>query len=237
MKKLFAMAAVVLFGTGATSAQEIRDMFGKDQKGEIAYGVRAGLNVSNIRGEYANGKSFDMKSRAGFQIGATVDLPIFNGFYVQPGLFFTTRGAHQKLTEGDETEKTKLHPFYMQIPVLASFRADVSRSVNVQVNVGPHLAVGLGGKEKYEYTDPDGTEKSDCPFFGESEENKAHFGAKRFDFGLSFGAGVTIKKHYYVGIQYDLGLVNMAITGENKDWSDGTKLRNGNFAIQVGYNF
>ncbi len=231
------MAVVVLLGAGAAQGQEIRDMFGKDQKGEIAYGVRAGLNISNIKGEWMPGHSLDLKSRAGFQIGAVVDLPIFNGFYVQPGLSFTTRGARKKVTENDETEITKLQPFYMQIPVLASFRADVSPSVNVQVNVGPHLAIGLGGKDKEEYTYNGKTDKQDEPFFGKSEDNKPRFGAKRFDFGLSFGAGVTIKEHYYVGIQYDLGLINMAIHDDEFAYGDKTKFHNGNFAIQVGYNF
>ena len=233
------MAVVALLGAGAAQGQEIRDMFGKDRKGEIACGVRAGLNISSLKGEWAPDRSLDYKSRAGFQIGAVVDLPVFNGFYVQPGLSFTTRGARKKVTDEGETETTKLQPFYLQIPVLASFRADVSRSVNVQVNVGPHLAIGLGGKEKWEYSYDGETEKGDVPFFGKSKEgeNGERFGAKRFDFGLSFGAGVTIKKHYYVGIQYDLGLVNMAIHDDEFAYSDKTKFHNGNFAVQLGYNF
>lgn len=234
MKKLFTLSAALLLGVSVASAQNIHDMFGKDQKGEIGYGVRAGLNISGISGEHANGKSLDYKSRAGFQIGAVVDIPLFNGFYIQPGLFFTTRGAKEKLEEYGYKETTKLHPMYLQIPVLASFRADVSRSVNVQVNVGPHFALGLGGKAIYEFSD-DPTNK--IPFFGLSSENDPRFDAKRFDFGLSFGAGVTIKKHYYVGIQYDLGLMNMAIHDKEWGYPDGTKFHNGNFAIQVGYNF
>lgn len=241
MKKYFMLAALLLGGMTAASAQEIHDMFGSDQKGKIAFGVRAGLNVSNIAGEEGpgSGDKLDLNSRAGFHVGAIVDIPITNGFYVQPGLLFTTRGAKEKYSYSEagysEEYTTKYRPMYLQIPVLASFRADVSESVNVQVNVGPHFAFGLGGKCKNEYSDSDGlSESQKYPFFGESTENEGHFGAKRFDVGLSFGAGVTLKERYYVGIVYDLGLMNMAI---EKEWGKQAKFHNRNFSIQVGYNF
>lgn len=230
MKKLFMLAAMFMMGITATSAQEIRDMFGTDQKGDIGYGVRVGLNISDISGKYGSKKADDFNARAGFQFGGVVDLPITNGFYIQPGLSFTTRGARYKETYGDAKAIEKYRPMYLQIPVLASFRADVSDNLNVQVNVGPHFAFGLGGKAVSEYAGE--TEK--YPFFGESTENESHFGAKRFDCGLTFGAGVTFMEHYYVGIAYDLGLVNMAI---DKEWGKDVKLHNRNFSIQIGYNF
>ena len=202
------LAAMLFLGITATSAQEIRDMFGTDQKGEIAYGVRAGLNISNIGGKYGPAQDLDHNSRVGFQFGGVVDLPMEEiGGY-----------------------KDKYRPMYLQIPVLGSFRADVSQSVNVQVNVGPHFAFGLGGKEVYD----DGETTVKSPFFGKSTDDEGHFGAKRFDFGLTFGAGVTFKEHYYVGIAYDLGLVNMAIEDE---WGKEAKFHNRNFSIQIGYNF
>ena len=220
------LAAMLFLGITATSAQSFGDMFGTDQKGKISYGVRAGLNISNIGGKYGPAQDLDLNSRVGFQFGGVVDLPITNGFYVQPGLLFTTRGAKEEIGG----YKEKLRPMYLQIPVLGSFRADVSQSGNVQVNVGPHFAFGLGGKEVYD----DGETTVKSPFFGKSSENEDHFGAKRFDFGLTFGAGVTFKEHYYVGIAYDLGLVNMAIEDE---WGKEAKFHNRNFSIQIGYNF
>lgn len=236
MKKLFMLAAMFMMGITATSAQEIRDMFGTDQKGDIGYGVRVGLNISNISGEYNSGPNgkVDLNARAGFQFGGVVDLPITNGFYVQPGLSFTTRGARDKETIGGAKAVEKYRPMYLQIPVLASFRADVTDKLNVQVNVGPHFALGLGGKAVSEYSDGGNSATSKVPFFGESTENEEHFGAKRFDCGLTFGAGVTFMEHYYVGIAYDLGLVNMAI---DKEWGKEAKLHNRNFSIQIGYNF
>ena len=60
----------------------------------------------------------------------------------------------------------------------------------------------------------------------------------RFDFGLTFSAGVMLFKHYYAGISYDVGCVNVY-------WNHVSQLeagisgyaRTGNFSITVGYNF
>lgn len=242
MKKLILLTVLGLAGAATVSAQSLGNMFGNDEKGEITFGVRAGMNISNISGEYGPKSKLNLDSRIGFQVGAIVDLPITNGFYIQPGLFITTRGAKKKTTERDEeyTYKStdKYNPIYLQIPVLASFRTDISQSVKVQVNVGPYFSLGLGGKQKSEYEETGlSTEKEEMPFFGKSTDKEEHFGAKRFDLGLSFGAGVTIKEHYYVGIQYDLGLMNMAIHDREYGWGDKAKFHNGNFAIQLGYNF
>ena len=54
---------------------------------------------------------------------------------------------------------------------------------------------------------------------------------KRSDFGLRFGVGVTVMKHYYAGVGYDLGLLNIS-----KDSGEG-KIKNGSFFISLGYNF
>lgn len=226
----------------AAGAQTFSTMFSRDRVQGVGFGVRAGLNVSAISGQYSSSESLDLKARAGFQVGGVADIQIFNGFYVQPGLFLTTRGARYKdsYVEDDYKEEYKesYRPLYLQVPVLASFRIDVSPSVGLQVNVGPYFAVGLGGKVKEIYTETDGgqtdTEKYDYPFFGKSSDDKDRFGAKRFDMGLSFGAGVTILSHYYIGLQYDLGLVNMV---HKTEWGKDTKMHNGNFAVHVGYNF
>lgn len=228
-------------GITASSAQQIREMFASDQKAPVSFGLRAGLNFSNIAGEYgpAADDKIDMDARTGFHVGAVVDLPITNGFYIQPGIFFTTRGAKDSYSYSEsgysEKETMKYNASYLQIPVLGSFRADISRSVNLQLNVGPHVAFGLGGQCRYEYSDSDGySESFKYPTFGESTEEEEHFGVKRFDFGLTFGVGVTFKRHYYLGVQYDLGLVNTAI---EKEWGKEAKLHNRNFSIQLGYNF
>ena len=155
---------------------------------------------------------------------------------------FSSKGARDVYKDSGEgwSEKSvsKMFPVYMEIPVLASFRADIVDNVKLHVNVGPYFGIGLGGNVtgKYEWTEDgqSGSGKSDpYPLFGKSDENKERGNMQRFDFGLSFGAGVALWQHYYVGLKYDLGLVNMAV----KDLANSVKYHNGTFAITLGYNF
>ena len=53
----------------------------------------------------------------------------------------------------------------------------------------------------------------------------------RFDAGLKIGAGVTFSQHYYVGMAYEWGFVNLL-----KD-CDNISLKNKNLMISLGYNF
>lgn len=141
---------------------------------------------------------------------------------------------------------------YLQLPILASYRFTLTDNIKLHINAGPYVAVGLGGKMKFE---ADG-EKYDIKAFGTSkggdyddewdyyasgwddeddyydEEGSEKGGLKRFDAGLTLGAGVSVNK-FYIGLSYDLGLANIA---EKKEWPD-MKIRNRNFSIGVGYNF
>lgn len=237
MKKVFAAAAAVLMCATVSYAQSFRDMFRSDDKGGIEWGVRAGLNISDIASKYVYDgvtEKNDYKAQAGFHVGGVVGIPITNGFYIQPGLIFSSKGARDTYKGEGYKSVYSMFPVYLEIPVLASFRADVANNVNLQVNVGPYFDFGLGGKFSGKSTYEGETSKSSIPFFGKTTDDKEKFGMKRFDLGLSFGAGVELWEHYYVGLKYDLGLFNMRIKDE---WGKDYKVHNGTFAITLGYNF
>lgn len=211
----------------------------------VSLGVRAGLNVNSL--SYSGNNEAEIrdlyKSRTGFHVGAVVDCKVAGNFYFQPGLYFTTRGAKMEETgtEGEYkysiTEKINMN--YLQIPISASYRFPVGKIVKIDINVGPYVAVGLGGRVKEEatirYNGMSESENLSYDVFGKStdDENRGDF--KRFDAGLRFGAGVHISK-FNIGLIYDLGLANLAHTGDNA-WNRGTKFRNGSFLVSVGYNF
>lgn len=205
----------------------------------ITVGVRAGVNFSNFGGD-----TDGWDSRTGFNIGVNVDIPLMQSLYLQTGLFATQKGAKNS---------GKANPLYLQIPILASYRYNLSDAAQLQVNFGPYLAYGISGKFKgYNMDDifDDSfddeildlwanyddyiqdiadmlEEKSEIDFFGDDEDQ---FGGKRFEVGLQVGAGVTINK-FYVGCAYEFGLTNAY---ENKIWGKG---KNRNFMVNIGYNF
>ena len=210
---------------------------------ESGFGIRARLNLSNVNnkydGEVASGESksdyeYDFKNRVGFNIGLIYDWGISESFYIQPGLYFTTRGAKIEESEEDYKYEEKWKLNYLQIPILASYRIALTDNVKWHINAGPYLAIGVGGKVKWEETYDGDTDKGDYKAFGTADEDsdEEKGGLKRFDAGLSFGTGVSINK-FYIGLTYDLGLVNAA---DKDTWKD-YKMRNRNFSIGVGYNF
>lgn len=227
MKKLLIVIACVLAAVNGVNAQGVN------------FGVRAGMNVANAGGDFKDEmKDVDFKSRVGFHVGVIADVELSEKFYLQPGLYFTTKGLKFEDKEGMGYEE-KYNLNYLELPILASYRFNLSDNVQWQINAGPYFAVGVGGKVKG--TDFDGSDKFEYKYdaFGvadeDSDEEKG--GLKRFDAGLSFGTGITYNKIYF-GIKYDLGLANIA---DKKAWTDengkGQKIRNRNFAISVGYTF
>ncbi|MCX4300986.1 MAG: porin family protein [Alistipes sp.] len=220
MRKLLLCAAMIAGTVCMANAQE-----------KVTFGVRAGVNVNSLS---VSGES-DLKSRVGYHVGAVVDWNVAKNFYVQPGLYFTTRGAKSS----DEGWEQKINMNYLQIPISVAYRFPVSETVKIDVNVGPYVAFGLGGKMKiseggYDYDDDYDYGYDYDDEYGDDEEIKM-FGSeglcKRFDAGLRFGAGVHIRK-FTVGLCYDLGLTNIA-----RESGEGAKIKNGSFQISLGYNF
>jgi hypothetical protein len=86
---------------------------------------------------------------------------------------------------------------------------DVSNHVKFVINIGPYLAVGMGGK--YELTNKGGHKgESHNPFKSYSSlaeaKNKDAL-LKRFDIGVQGGIGFEIWKHYLVNASFQHGFM------------------------------
>ena len=241
MKKLF-VAAVATVCALSVSAQRASDTSefsfwdGEQTEQKIVIGPRVGLNVSSLSTDKL-GDDFDFDSKVGFNVGVAVEFPIVRSFYVNTGLFYTTKGAKEEVTYGSETEKLTCNAGYLELPLYASYRLNFAEASQLQINFGPYFAYGVNGKAKYEYTDaeyPEDNEKYDADLFGVAKEgsDEDKFGFKRFDCGLGVGLGYTFNR-IYLGINYQFGLVNIA---DKKEWGVA-KVKNNNFNISLGYNF
>lgn len=202
MKKLLLCVAAVAMTMGVF-AQE-----------KSYFGARAGMNINNIRMSY-DGDSESMDSRIGYHVGGVYNISLMKStpLYLETGLYFTNRGA--------EFEGAKINANYLQLPVMISYHFNISKKFTIEPAVGGYYAFGVGGKIK----DGDDEVKIFKDYDGYSV-------AKRSDFGLRFAVGTTFNKHYYLGVGYDLGLMDV-----NKDFVDDVKLKNGSFFISLGYNF
>lgn len=216
----------------------------------VSFGVRAGLNVANAGGDFKDneyfGEDYDFKSKIGFHVGVIADIELSQSFYLQPGLYFSTKGlkVEDKENDADYSEKMNYNLNYLELPILASYRFNISDNIKWHINAGPYFALGVGGKMKVTATEDGKTTEEKYDAFGTEDENDEHIkgGLKRFDAGLSFGTGISISK-IYIGVKYDLGLANIADKKSEMwgGWGDNgdknLKVRNRNFAISVGYTF
>lgn len=116
MKKLFLVAAITAVGFAANA--------------QVNFGVKAGLNISNLTGD-----GVDTDSKAGFNAGGFATIPVSSMFAVQPELLYSVEGAKS----GD----TKLHLNYINIPVLFQYRKS-----GFVGELGPQLGILASAKAK-----------------------------------------------------------------------------------------
>ena len=187
------------------------------------FGIRAGLNLSNLLVKDNDERySDDFKIKPGFHVGATVEFPINEMFGIETGIIASTKGF--KLNEEDVGYNGSWTLYYIDIPINGKVYYDAG-GVKIYGAFGPYLGIGIYGAAKVTYMDE--TEKEDIKWGNDDEEDDL----KRFDMGLSFGAGVEVKSFVF-GISYNLGLLNISPYVE-----DGAKIKNRVLGISVGIKF
>lgn len=197
------------------------------------FGVRAGLNISNMLAKDDDDTySDDFSSKLGFHVGGTVEFPFSDMFALETGLFINTKGF--KYTEddiearSDDEYKMTLNLYYIDIPINAKGIYDAG-DVKVFATAGPYIGVGLTGKWKYKMTYMGEEDEDTEDVKWGSDEDEDDF--KRLDLGLGFGAGVEYKA-FLVGLGYNVGLANISPYSDN-----GYKENNRVFQVTFGYKF
>lgn len=182
----------------------------------LTLGVRAGLNLSNLYLS-AQGTNGYMGSRTGFHVGVVADIPIKHNFYIQPGLYLQQKGFKRSLSSLNTS--TEGSPLYIEVPILASLHLNLGKNIQLIGSLGPYFAYGIGGSGN---VNVDGGNYYNNDYFDEY--------TRRFDFGLTLNAGLLFARHYYLGVDYSRGTIN--VNSENDDLT----LWNSNVMISLGYN-
>lgn len=213
MKKFYKLTLVVLttLCTTAVFAQS-----------PVKFGIDAGVNLSNSS---FDDKSIDKSPKVGFQIGVVAEYEFAQDFFLQSGLSFTTKGSKYKSKSTTPKESVTFNQMYLQLPVYAAYKLEVTPVMKIVFDAGPYIAYGVGGKVKWknQVIGGDGiisgTQKWDT--FGDN-------GLKRFDVGLGGGVGAEFGQ-IFAGLKYELGLADISRGSES--------YRNRNASLTVGYRF
>ena len=219
-------------------SQTFRTMFSPAYE-RVTAEIVAGFNTSDLILEDIGrqaGAVANFKQHPGFNFGVNVDVPVFEGFYIKPGLSFTTRGGnYRKQLNDTDYFREVCSSYYLQMPIFASFRLGDIDTAQLQLNIGPYFSLGLFGdrtrSEKLGRVEL--TTEYDY-FYTEYDGNLEDGFARRFDWGLSFVVGMLFVEHIYLGVQYDLGLYNIAKERRDVKYCN---IYNGNLSVSVGYRF
>lgn len=153
------------------------------------FGIKGGLNFSNLYIDEAD----DNNLRTGYHVGAYINLPITQGFAVQPEVLYSTKGSksHYNVDLGpfgelNQDVTTKLD--YIDIPLLAVFKlGDLA-----EIHLGPYFGFLASSKAEFE-GEFDGSDDIDTDNF------------KGLDYGISGGFAINLTA-LQIGARYNYGL-------------------------------
>ncbi|MFI3261783.1 MAG: porin family protein [Rikenellaceae bacterium] len=206
MKKHLLLFIILLLCISTVEAQN----YGTPKKVNTQFGVKAGVNLSNIN----NGSNIDLSSsmKIGFNVGAVVNLHfgyLNDASDVGTGLF----GLQAELlysSQGFKCDDTNISLNYITLPIMAKFY--VSKGFNIEA--GPYFSYLIS-------TSPE-TAVVGSTQVGISDLNGG------MDAGVGVGLGYELRSGLNFGARYNLGLSDVA---NNLLW------KNNGIAISIGYLF
>jgi len=214
-----AMVAAALLVGSALYAQDMTY-----DAGRTTFGVRAGVNFQTINGKNSSGDKLENKVRTGFHAGVNAEVPLGTGFYVQPGVLYSQKGA-----EFDNDAELQLS--YIEVPVNLLYKP-VLGTGRMLLGFGPYVGFGIDGK----YKAANGAE-GEVEFENEIPANpSAAAYVKRMDAGANLLAGYEFANNLSFQINAQLGLVNIRPDVPNVS-NDKSRWANTGFGLSVGYRF
>lgn len=205
MRKITLIMALVAFCTLSANAQ-------------VRVGVTGGLVIDNLKAE-SNDNGYDFKAKNGFEVGLVMNSDLGSGFAFQPALLYS-----QKSSELDVSVVNLSYTMNnIEVPLNFQWGYQMDPAMNLRpfIQFGPYASYALkrsvtAGVLGFE-TEIDLTESE-------------YDGMKKFDYGLSVGAGLDIWK-VQVMFRYNWGMANvfdLNLQDIDKDWKN-VDLATGNF--------
>ena len=201
--------------------------------------VEAGANFSNQTTK-VDDKSTDGKMMIGYRAGVGAEFGFADGFYVNPGVYFLSRGAKSEAIEmlGAKADAT-LWLHNVEIPVHVGYRAAVAPDMSVSIQAGPWFSYGFLGKVSQKTTiTGEGKIADAARKVAETADEVANKGEKNpyknkvlkpFDLGVGMQAGFEYQQ-FGLNLGFEYGLLNTSAV-------EKTKVNNMNFYVGLGYRF
>ena len=214
-----AMVAAALLAGTALCAQDMTYDAGK-----TTFGIRAGVNFQTINGKNSAGVKLENNIRTGFHAGLNAEVPLGTGFYVQPGVLYSQKGA--EFNNNDELQLS-----YVEVPVNLVYKPILGTG-RMLLGFGPYVGFGIDGK----YKTANGAE-TEVAFENEITSNpSASVYVKRMDAGANLLAGYEFANKLSFQVNAQLGLMNIRPEMPNGS-NDKSRWANTGFGLSLGYRF
>lgn len=209
---------------------------------KISLTVKGGVNAAHYslpKDPTFNDPYADAGKTQNFQLGVLVNFPLSKELDLQTGLLLNGKGGKVSISQPYflwETSDTK--SLYLEMPINFVYNIPISKSFGLHVGAGPYIAMGVGGKNRYEGVIGDLLPQSF------NEESNIKYGKKdgwergiysnlnKYDYGMNFMLGASFKQVQLYS-NYGLGFKDVQPNPEER-YDMG---RNRVLSVGLGYTF
>lgn len=158
-------------------------------------GIKAGIDVADHK---VNSDLLKVGNRIGFQVGGVLELNIpFTGFGVETGVYYGNKDYKVDNLAVDATgDIADLE--YLMVPISLKQRVSLFGIVGIYFTAGVYGTYGLSG--------------------GELTLGGSEYKQKEFQTGMNFGAGVSLIKHFELGMNYRYKFTDTFETGPSNEY-------------------
>lgn len=243
MKKIILLLIVTIWNNCiyAQINQENNKMLSEEiySYGKVNWGIKAGLNYSNLHGEEINYifSSNQTQYRIGFQAGIFANTNLTKHFGLKHELWFTQKKIGVQLNDSkNEIYDSKFNSSYVDfMPFNLTVRFD-----GLHFFAGPYISTLINAN--IQRKDTNGSFFKDQEIFGTAENDETEkLYLQKFDFGAHFGLGYRFKKGMLIDVRYMHGFTDVfqfanSYTNENPK-TNNIKVYNRSWMISLGHEF
>lgn len=220
--KSFLLTALMSLAAFTASAD---DFFSTEPAEKLfTFGARLGVNASNRTFSSSSFDAWNVNSwGTGFQVGAVANINFRDYLSVQPGIFFESRSGNYSYAADYLSNAGNPETFYQlghlrsynfTIPVMGVVKFNVLDELKWLVEFGPYFQIKLHSSDGNQILVPVRAPNAILYDQVYAESNSV-------DFGFKMGTGLKLFDHYYFGIHYSAGILNVwkfPEGGRNKAW-------------------
>jgi hypothetical protein len=193
--------------------------------GQVSFGVKGSFDMFNMTVKDSDGDKSETGLVPRFDAGVFAEYTLADEFFIRPELLFATKGMKLK----ESSHEPVFNVSYLQLPVLFLYKGTLSTG-KVLLGFGPYLAMGIGGKYRYDDSEVDVKFKNNVTG---STVSVLYF--KPFDFGAQLMAGYELAGGLSIALNTSMGLTN--ITPKYNGEKPESSIANVGFGLTLGYLF